>query len=57
MSSSKELILEKSSLHDLFCKLFFENLFDGIDYVYMFVTRNETLLLNCNCQKRKVHAV
>ena len=43
---------------DPLCKLFFEQRFGSyvIKYVYMFVIHHETLLLNCNWKKRKIHA-
>ena len=42
---------------DPLCKLFFEQRFgsDFIKYVYMFGIDHETLLLNWNWKKRKIH--
>ena len=50
IQSSANELLGKPILHDPLCKLFFEQLFDSyvINYVYMFVIHNETLLVNCN---------
>ena len=43
---------------DSLCKLFFEQRFGSyvIKYAYMFVIHHETLLLNFNWKKQKVHA-
>ena len=53
-----QVILGKPNLHDLLCKLFFEQRYGScvINYVYMFVTHHENLILICNWQKEKIHA-
>ena len=42
---------------DSLCKLFFEQRFSSyvIKYVYLFLSHHETLLLNYNRKKQKIH--